>query len=117
MLDMLAELQGAARKRLELAYAPKSKGVLRSALRKFGKFSLVVRGRQLFIASTVSGDRQAATHNEWTFILFVEWLLRTPSAKTGKVVKSTTIKVPRRARCHLLRALHARSARIFRLEC
>jgi hypothetical protein len=89
---MLAELQGAARKRLELAYAPKSKGVLRSALRKFGKFSLVVRGRQLFIASTVSGDRQAATHNEWTFILFVEWLLRTPSAKTGKVVKSTTIE-------------------------
>ena len=40
VLDMLAELQGAARERLELAYAPKSKGPLRSALRKFGRFWL-----------------------------------------------------------------------------
>ena len=39
VLDMLAELQGAARDRLTLAYAPKSKGALRSALRKFGHFS------------------------------------------------------------------------------
>ena len=92
VLDMLAELQGAARDRLALAYAPKSKGALRSALRKFGHFSRAVRGRQLFMVSAVGGDRPAAVHNEWTFILFVEWMLRNVSTKTGKVVSSGTIQ-------------------------
>ena len=92
VLDMLAELQGAARDRLALAYAPKSKGALRSALRKFGHFSRAVRGRQLFMVSVVGGDRPAAVHNEWTFILFIEWMLRNVSTKTGKVVSSGTIQ-------------------------
>ena len=92
VLDMLAELQGAARERLELAYAPKSKGPLRSALRKFGQFSRAVPSRQLFMVASVAGDKWASIHNKWTFILFIEWLMRTPSEKTGKVVRSSTVQ-------------------------
>ena len=88
---MLAKLQGRAREHLDKAYAPKSKGVLRSAIRKFAMFALSVESRQLFCSSLVSGDRAAAAHNEWTLILFVEWLLEHVSPKTGKPVASSTV--------------------------
>jgi hypothetical protein len=89
--DMLTKLQGKAREHLIRAYAPKSKGVLRSALRKFAMFVQSIPSRQLFLPSKVSGDRAAAAHNEWTLILFVEWLLEHVSPKTGKPVSSSTV--------------------------
>lgn len=91
---MLAELQGAARERLERAYCPKSKGPLRSATKKLAEFARAVPSakRQLFVISSVSGDRAAAVHNEWTFILFVEWLLKHVSHKTKKKLSISTVE-------------------------
>ena len=92
MTDMLAALVGEARVRLLRAYAPKSKGPLQSALRKFAKFSRYVPSRQLFVVSRFTGDRAASAHNEWTLILFVEWLIKDISEKTGKPVKVSTVE-------------------------
>ena len=78
---MLATLVGEARVRLLRAYAPKSKGPLQSAIRKFAKFSRFVSSRQLFVVSKFTGDRAASAHNEWTLILFVEWLIKDISEK------------------------------------
>ena len=90
--DLLAKLQGQAKERMLRAYAPKSKGTLASAIRKFARFAQHVEARVLFQMSAVTGDRGAAVHNEWTLVLFVEWLLRAISEKTGKPVKVSTIE-------------------------
>ena len=94
MQDMLDMLQASARERMLRAYAPKSKGTLRSAIRKLGQFaaSIPKHKRELFCISRHTGDRQASSHNEWTFVLFVEWMLQTISAKTGKPLSSSTIE-------------------------
>ena len=92
MTDMLTALVGEARVRLLKAYAPKSKGPLQSAIRKFAKFSRYVPSRQLFVVSRFTGDRAASAHNEWTLILFVEWLIKDTSEKTGKPVKVSTVE-------------------------
>ena len=90
--DLLAKLQGQAKDRMLRAYAPKSKGTLASAIRKFARFAQHVESRVLFQMSAVTGDRGAAIHNEWTLVLFVEWLLKAISEKTGKPVKVSTIE-------------------------
>ena len=90
--DLLAKLQGQAKERMLKAYAPKSKGTLASAIRKFARFAQHVESRKLFQMSAVTGDRGAAIHNEWTLVLFVEWLLKAISEKTGKPVKVSTIE-------------------------
>ena len=46
----------------------------------------------MFMRSKFAGDKAAANHNEWTFILFVEWLLVDISKKMGKPVQSSTIE-------------------------
>ena len=79
--DLLAKLQGQAKDRMLRAYAPKSKGTLASAIRKFARFAQHVESRVLFQMSAVTGDRGAAIHNEWTLVLFVEWLLKAISEK------------------------------------
>ena len=92
--DMLESLTGEARKRLLRAYAPKSKGTLQSAIRKLAAFARHIPSsrREMFMRSKFAGDKAAANHNEWTFILFVEWLLVDISKKTGKPVQSATIE-------------------------
>ena len=91
---MLESLTGEARKRLLRAYAPKSKGTLQSAIRKLAAFARHIPSsrREMFMRSKFAGDKAAANHNEWTFILFVEWLLVDISKKTGKPVQSSTIE-------------------------
>lgn len=92
MRDLLGVLHAAAGERLGRAYAPKSKGPLQAAIRALAKFAKVVPRRQLFVASRFVNDKAASVHNEWTLILLVEWMLRTPSAKTKKPVKAGTIE-------------------------
>jgi hypothetical protein len=38
------------------------------------------------------GDRAASTHNEWTLILLVEWLMSKPSKKTKRPLAASTIE-------------------------
>ena len=90
--DLLATLQGEARERMLRAYAPKSKGTLASAIRKFARFARHIPTRCLFKMSAVTGDRGAAIHNEWTLVLFVEWLLKAISEKTGTPMAVSTIE-------------------------
>ena len=51
--DLLAKLQGQAKDRMLRAYAPKSKGTLASAIRKFARFAQHVESRVLFQMSAV----------------------------------------------------------------
>jgi hypothetical protein len=89
---MCERLHEAAGERLKRAYAPRSKGPLQAAVRALAKFAKFVPQRQLFRESRFDGDRRATTHNEWTLILFVEWLLMTPSAKTRRSLSAKTIE-------------------------
>jgi hypothetical protein len=89
---MCAELHAAAGERLSRAFAPKSRGPLQSAIKALARFAKHVPGRTLFRESKFDGDRRASTHNEWTFILFIEWLIGTPSKKTKQVLSSKTVE-------------------------
>ena len=92
MVGLLERLQGQAAERMQRAYAPKSKGVLQSAIRKLAQFAQEVPERELFRQSRFQGDREAAAWNEWTLILFVEWLTGSISQKTKKPVQVSTIE-------------------------
>ena len=92
VVGLLERLQGQAAERMQRAYAPKSKGVLQSAIRKLAQFAQEVPERELFRQSRFQGDREAAAWNEWTLILFVEWLTGSISQKTKKPVQVSTIE-------------------------
>jgi hypothetical protein len=89
---LLERLQGRAAERMQRAYAPKSKGPLQSAIRKLARFAREVPERELFRQSRFQGDREAAAWNEWTLILFVEWLTEAISQKTKKPVQVSTVE-------------------------
>ena len=90
---MLPRVEAEARKRLARAFAPRSKGVLQSALRAFARFATATPGRTLFhTPATMRGDvYEMRAWNEWTLILFATYLGITPSRKTGKPVSANSI--------------------------
>ena len=60
-------------------------------MRALGRFAQAYPALRLFDSTLgKDGDRQKI-RNEWTFILFIEYLLHAPSAKTGKPVRINTI--------------------------
>lgn len=89
---LLERLNAEAAGRLQIAYAPRSRGPLASALRAFEKFATACPGRELFKEPRALGDRAAAKHNEWTLILYATFLASTTSERTRKVVATKTIK-------------------------
>ena len=73
------------------AYAPKSKGLLQSSIRLLARFASAVP-RVPFKASRWQGDREASVWNEWSLVLFVEYCLTTPSAKTKRLLQAGSIE-------------------------
>ena len=69
---MLHRLDAQLREKLAIAYAPRSKGPLSTAVRKFFRFAASVQTRELFRRPTVAGDLEAQAHNEWTLCLYLE---------------------------------------------
>jgi len=66
--------------------------VTRSALRKLRQFAVgPAAGRKLFRRPRVHGELRACCHNEWSLLLFAEWLLAHKSKKTGKPVSVNTV--------------------------
>ena len=94
MKDLTTRLEECAREKLTRAFAPKSKGVLQSALVAFAAFAAQCPDRVLFYTpSNGEGMNEHAlrAHNEWTLILFATFLTIRISRKTGKPVCATTI--------------------------
>lgn len=89
---MLQRLHSEVTSRLKQAYAPKSQGVLGSALAALARFAESCPERELFRQPAFHGDITASAHNEWTFILFVWYMLTTPSQVTGKPVALDTVR-------------------------
>lgn len=90
--SFLHRLHEEAAERIARAYAPKSKGPLNTALRHFARFAASCQERTLFKSPRQAGDPEVAAWNEWTFILFATFLVRTPSSKTKTTLKTSTIE-------------------------
>ena len=58
------------------------------SLRRFARGP--ARSRDLFVRPRVHGEVDPAAYNEWSLMLWAEWLVTTPSRKTGKPVKAAT---------------------------
>lgn len=74
------------------SFAPRSKGPLNSALQAFARFAAACPERTLFQQSMRQGDRSSAAWNEWTFILFAQYLGERPSAKTNRPISVKSIE-------------------------
>lgn len=91
MGSLLKRLNDRAASRLSVAFAPKSRGPLSSAIRAFSRFAEGCPERVLFKSPTGVPPGEAAAWNEWTFVLFAIYLESTPSAKTGRTVRARTV--------------------------
>lgn len=89
---LLHRLHQEAAKKVQLAYAPKSKGTLGSAIQAFARFAAACPERLLFKESRWKGETAAAAWNEWSFILFAEYLSVQPSAKTKQPISVKSIE-------------------------
>jgi hypothetical protein len=71
-------------------YAPNSSSILNSAINALARFAEQCPSRTLFKRPAFHGDIETAAHNEWTFVLFVWFLVTTDSPKTRKPVTPKT---------------------------
>lgn len=91
--DCWLELQDKAMSRLRQAFAPRSQGPLKSALKACERFAAACPSRrELFRQPRGLGDQAAASHNEWTLILFATYLASTTSERTRRVVATKTMR-------------------------
>lgn len=87
---LLAKLHEAAADRMSSVNAPKSRDTLNTALRSFARFVMQCPERVLFREKGDISERQAATCNEWIFILYAMWLAGRPSKQTKHPVRART---------------------------
>jgi hypothetical protein len=65
---------------------------IRSALGSLMRFADgPARERELFRKPHVHGEVDTQAYNEWSLLLWAEWLVTTPSPKTGKPLKAASI--------------------------
>ncbi|KAL1500528.1 hypothetical protein AB1Y20_013184 [Prymnesium parvum] len=89
---LLHRLHADAIARLRVAFAPGSKGELNTVLRAFNEFARACPQRHLFHAPRYRGDSAATAWNEWTLILFAQFLASAPSKKTKRMLKARTVE-------------------------
>lgn len=90
--DLLYRLHGEAKRRLDKAYAPRSRGVLATALKHFARFAASCPQRQLFKEPRWRGDHETSAWNEWTLVLFAVFMATKPSERTGEKLKVKTVE-------------------------
>jgi hypothetical protein len=85
------------------AYAPKSKGPMRSVIKCFARFADAYPSLELFRRVGDGPKRGAASaHNEWVLILFIHWLASARSRKTKKPLSAGSIRgYVSLLKCHL----------------
>lgn len=88
----MRRLDEGAAARIGRAYAPKSRPALNSALKAFARFSAACPERTLFKSQTRDRDPAVAAWNEWTFILFAQFMATVPSKKTNALVCPKTVE-------------------------
>lgn len=92
MKGLLQRLDAEAADRIGRAYAPRSRPALNSALKAFARFSEACPERTLFTTPARDRDPAIAAWNEWTFILFAQYMATVPSKKTGALVCPKTVE-------------------------
>lgn len=79
-------------KRLRSAANINTDAAIKSALNSLARFAEgPARHRTLFRKPLVHGEVDTQAYNEWSLLLWAEWLLTTPSPKTRKPLKASTI--------------------------
>ena len=87
--ELSAAAWGHLRRRLANASIPK----LQTALRHLSRFERAVRASRpkLFVVPKEAGSQAALLHNEWSLVLFVEWLARWRSPRTRTLLAVDTV--------------------------
>jgi hypothetical protein len=90
---LVDELSGSAWGHLRRRLADSSIPKLQTALRHLARFERAVKGQRpkMFVVPTDAGGQAALLHNEWTLVLFVEWLARWRSPRTRELLAVDTI--------------------------
>jgi len=88
---LINELKAKAMKHLVDVHADKTKAKLASALKQFVAFTKAVPGRRLFVQPNALNLMKVTRRNEWTLILFAEWLAVQISPKTKKPIQAKSI--------------------------
>ena len=88
---LLRRLTENAQRHLELALRESSNQKLRSVMNQFGIFAAEIPNRALFLKPSVQGSVLENSHNEWTLILFAEWLKVKISKKTHQPISAKSI--------------------------
>ena len=89
----LDELSATAWKHMQRRLADSSQPKLRVAMRHLARFERRVGAKRpdLFVVPDQAGSHAALLHNEWSLILFVEWLTRWRSGKRRTPLAVDTI--------------------------
>lgn len=90
---LLHRLQEAAAGHLQQRLAPASIAKLKSVMRHLRGFAKAVAGvrEPLFREPRAHGDMQALLWNEWSLVLFLEYLALRRSARTGRHLAANTV--------------------------
>jgi hypothetical protein len=81
-----------AHARLDERLAPASRRKLATAQRHFARFTRRLRGRRVpFRTPRAAGDLKALLHNEWTLVLFTEYLAEQRARRSGRRLAVDTV--------------------------
>ena len=87
---LLDDLEAKAQERLTHLLSDATMSKTRTAMRALAIFHLHTR-RKLFKTPAFDGDLSVSIYNEWTLILFAEWMVVRPSPRLGVPVQAATI--------------------------
>ena len=89
--EWMDALQGQAYGHLAQRLAPTSRKKLKTVFNHLDRFQRRLPSRKLFIEPRRSGDMKALLHNEWSLIMFAEFLFRRKDKRTKRPLKTDTI--------------------------
>ena len=87
---LLESLEKAAATRFASLLSDSSQSKVRTAMKALAEFQRLTT-RMLFKPARFGGDLEASRWNEWTLILFAEWMATRPSPRLGVPVQVETI--------------------------
>ena len=91
--EWAATLGGNAYDHLAQRLAPTSKKKLKTVFNHLDRLQRRMPSRAFFVEPRRSGDMKALLHNEWSLIMFAEYLFRRKDKRTGKQLQRYGIGV------------------------
>mgnify|MGYP002631157789 FL=1 len=89
--EWAATLGGNAYDHLAQRLAPTSKKKLKTVFNHLDRLQRRMPSRAFFVEPRRSGDMKALLHNEWSLIMFAEYLFRRKDKRTGKPLQTDTV--------------------------